>query len=341
MSLLNEMLKDLSRNKSKEKLPFSLVVHEKKTYFQSLSKSLPVLFFVLSCLIFLGLLISYKGRLAQTKPSDLTAEVTHGVISNPSAPQEDATLISQAAQKISAEEWRPSVLVPAPIFSQNTTTDDVFSNNIQDPFPDEDDNGGVNKVFSGLSPKEWYNEQFNKALDYIEAGNNHEAIYVLELILLKFPAASDVRESLAAIYFSEGEVTQAENIINEGLRVQPNALNLNVMKARILYEQSKAEEALSLLSRFHPNIQEEPDFYGLRAAILQSLGRTNEAGSLYKALIELQPNNSQYWLGYGMALEQKHAVQQAVAAYKKVGEGYDVEPAVRSYAEDRLKNLQG
>jgi MSHA biogenesis protein MshN len=346
MSLLNEMLRDLNKDKSRDKLPFSLIIHEKSSYFQSLSKSLPLIFFVFSCILFGLLLIFYKGKLApstlsistnQTQAIDLTKSVTQSVLSTAASPEMGINLVAHTIEE-TALDWRPSVLVPVPIFKESPI-DSVFAENIEAPLLDEEN--GVNKVFPSLSTKEWYNEQFNKALDYIEAGNNHEAIYVLELILLKFPTSNDVRESLAAVYISEDEVVQAENIINEGLRIQPMALNLNLMKARILYEQNKAEEALAVLSKFRPNIKEEPDFYGLRAALLQSLGHSNEAGSLYKSLIELEPSNSQYWLGYAIALEEKNALQQAVAAYKKVEESYDADPAVRSYAEERLKSLQG
>ena len=267
----------------------------------------------------------------------MTTGITQSVLSATVSQQVSTHLVTDKVQE-SSLDWRPSVLVPVPAFKQ-IPADVVFFDNLQDPFMDEND--GVSKVFSGMSPKEWYDDQFNKALDYIEAGNNHEAIYVLELILVKFPGSNDARESLAAIYFSEGEVNQAENIINEGLRIQPNALNLNIMKARILYDQNKAAEALNLLNKFHPEFKEETDFYGLRAALLQSLGCTNEAGSLYKALVEFQPGNGQYWLGYAIALEQKNAMQQAAAAYKRVSESFDVEPSVRSYAEERLKTLQG
>jgi MSHA biogenesis protein MshN len=343
MSLLNEMLKDLRVESTRDKLPFSLVVHTPTSLFKSWSTSFPWIIFAISLATFLILFFSHKGKLAQVNhPKIEASSVQNNVVS----PQMSAQIQSREPEVVAnvsqsaAAEWMPSVIVPAPEFHQYTS-ESTFPGTIQDPFLDENDSNQVNKIFSGLSPKEWYEEQFNKALDAIEEGNNHQAIYVLELILAKFPAAMDVRESLSAIYFSDKEYSQAEAILDEGLSIQPSALNLNIMKARLLYDQNKYIEALKLLNRFHPDIHAEPDFYGLKAAILQTVGQVNEAGSLYKALVALQALNGQYWLGYGLALEEKHAVQQAVAAYKRASESFDIEPAVRSYAEERLKILQG
>lgn len=84
-----------------------------------------------------------------------------------------------------------------------------------------------------------------------------------------------------------------------------------------------------------------PDFYGTLAAALQSVGRVLEAGSLYRSLIQVDPNDGRYWLGYAIALEHNNKANQAIAAYIRASQNPDSEPTVRDYAENRLKILQG
>ena len=334
MSLLNEMLKDLNVNRTTSELPYTFVVHEKLSFFLSWRKFVPWLLIGFSILLFLFLFFSHKDKLA---PSSIAQQPAIAATAN--VELQTSVITEQVA-------WMPSVLVPAPQFKNEfaqVTPIIVPDIPIEDSFADEEEGArnDINKVFNHMSAKEWYEEEFNKALDAIEAGDSTQAIYRLESVLDRFPDAADARESLAAVYFSQGQYAQSMKIINKGLQVQPNALNLNLMKARLLYDDNQAGQALQIMQRFHPDIREEPDFYGLLAAALQTTGRISEAGSIYKILVELQPSNGQYWVGYGITLENNNQLQQAVVAYKHVAECYDIEPAVRSYAEDRLKILQG
>ena len=113
------------------------------------------------------------------------------------------------------------------------------------------------------------------------------------------------------------------------------------MVVLLLLEQGKSVESLELVTRYQPVMSTYPDFYGVMAAAFQAEGRIREAGTLYKSLIQVDPNNGQYWLGYAISLEHNHESTQAIAAYTRASQSPDSESVVRAYAENRLKTLQG
>lgn len=199
----------------------------------------------------------------------------------------------------------------------------------------------VNKIYAPLTLDEWHDAQLNKALKAIDEGFDERAVEILEAILIKIPNAVDVRENLASLYLSFDDYASTTRVVTEGLKYSPADAALITIKARLLLDQGKAEAAIKLLSGFRPSLRSYPDFYGTLAAALQSEGRVMEAGSLYKALIQVDPDNGQYWLGYGISLERNHKSNQAIEAYSKAIQNPESDPSVRNYAEIRLKTLQG
>ena len=84
-----------------------------------------------------------------------------------------------------------------------------------------------------------------------------------------------------------------------------------------------------------------PDFYATLAAAFQSEGRILEAGNLYRSLIQVDPQDGRYWLGYAIALEHNKKLNQAIEAYNRASQSPETDPTVLDYAEKRLKVLQG
>ena len=355
MSLLNEMLKDLSEYKGNGKATLSFIARQDSVFIDKISKYAPWLLgiFIVSLLVVLishGIGLS-KRKLATTdttvlNSSTIAVKVFDAVrldtfAKTTTLPAKVTTSHPVQNAISSSDEVLQSRLVPIPVIhaiDNIEPVDEVINPDLND---ESAKSTSINKVFSKLSGKEYHDDMLNKALFAVEAGNDTDAIRLLEHLLTKFPKSVEARESLAALYLARSQLSEAMYTLDDGLRLVPGSLTLTTMKARLLLEQDQGREAMKLLSRFNPDIHEEPDFYGLMAATLQALGRSGEAGSIYKALVQIEPSNGQYWLGYGIALEHKKATQQAVAAYKRAIQSYDVEPSVRSYAENRLKTLQG
>ncbi|MDP3704847.1 MAG: tetratricopeptide repeat protein [Legionellaceae bacterium] len=231
------------------------------------------------------------------------------------------------------------VLNDEPIIEEETW--EQVKNNADEMAIEREDTTSANKDMVHFTQADWHDEHINKALEAIQDGDNQRAIELLSTILTKFPASIEARENLAALYFSHGELASAFEILDDGLKLQPHNLRLIILKSRLLVEQGHQREALTLLEPFNPDINTTPEYYAILAAIFESLGRTTEAGSIYQTLIKLDPANGQYWLGLGIAFENKHSNQQAIEAYQRASQSDTSQPSVRSYAENRLKTLQG
>jgi MSHA biogenesis protein MshN len=235
-------------------------------------------------------------------------------------------------------------LVPIPFGQnkdkQNNDQKEVPKNELTEAM-DEPNAIKVKKKFDNVSANEWYVTQLDKALESIDYGDDEAGIQRLTLIISKFPASVDARETLAALYLSQENFTNAELVLDEGLEFQPHAINLIMLKARLLIAKKNSKEALALLEKYNPDIQDNPEYYGLMAAIYETMGRIVEAGSLYQALVEVDPENGQYWLGFGLALEKNHSVKQAIEAYRHASKVNNTKPEIRMYAENKLRTLQG
>lgn len=341
MSLLNEMLHDLAKRKTARQL---ITLPNPSS---SPSKKARMAIVVL-CGVVLALftfIIVLMTR--QTPPKTINISKHKHTIKNSAKmevvtseakglPKEQININSYIEPMSSPSSFRVALQFP-------TSEDEPFNDWVytQNEFQNESLASSVNKVYSPVTLEEWHDAQLNKAIKAIEDGFDERAVEILEAILIKMPNAVDVRENLASLYLSSGDYISTTRIVSEGLKYAPADAALITIKARLLLDQGKAEDAIKLLSGFRPDLSSYPDFYGTLAAALQSEGRVMEAGSLYKALIQIDPDNGQYWLGYGISLEHNHKSNQAIEAYTKAIQKPESDQFVRSYAENRLKTLQG
>ncbi|KTD53644.1 Anaphase-promoting complex, cyclosome, subunit 3 [Legionella santicrucis] len=344
MSLLNEMLHDLAKQKhTKHAMPLFMPALPQR---RGRSNKIILLFclFVIAFVFYCFLFNKHVEKMS-VKTAKSTSK-TEGIILNteinsePIVQQtpeavvilpEPVNLISYIEPVTSSISQRAAIQLPG--------VEDKLNNWVDNQ--GEPSSIGVNKVYTPQTIEEWHDAQLNKALQAIDKGFDEEAITLLQEILVKVPNASDVRENLASLYLTYGSFAQATEVVNEGLRYAPADAALITIKARIFLDQGKARDAISLLSKYRPPMMSYPDFYGTLAAALQSVGRVRESGSLYQSLIQVDPNDGRYWLGYAIALEHNNKANQAIEAYIRASQNPDSDPTVRDYAENRLKVLQG
>ncbi len=187
----------------------------------------------------------------------------------------------------------------------------------------------------------WRETQMNKAVLAIKQGDTNSAKTILQDILVNEPSAINAREKLASVYLSLGDFANATKVIKAGLEYAPEDPTLVTVQAKILMGQDKSIAAIKLLKNDHPSMTTHPEYYATLALALESKGHISEAGTYYKSLIKVDPYNGKYWLGYAVALEYDNKKDQAINAYMRASQNASTEVAVKSYAEDRLRTLQG
>lgn len=364
MSLLNDLLNDLNENKSRIKAQPLYIPPEKKTIRSHIFAWLPRVLGLLSIILLIPLLhrIIWPEEYAKSQSSSSVAQIKNDYSSTltvfPVFEEKGATSSKEDSLKsslppppekyTSALQSIQQAFAKEPIDKIDSSTTHQLSFSLNKTAgadkaheQQKEESEQFTKVFNELTDRQWCDMQYNKALEALEVGNEQESIELLEGIIQRTPHFIRSRETLSAIYLSRGEGLKAEGIIDGGLKYRPRSLPLNMIKARILLQDDKAQAALKLLRQFHPSSRSYPDFYGLLAAIFQQLGQIKESGSIYKELVEVEPSNGQYWLGYAIALEAQDQYRQAASAYQRASHSFDIDPEIRVYAESRLKKLQG
>jgi len=199
----------------------------------------------------------------------------------------------------------------------------------------------VNQVRKHQTLGQWLDSEMKRTFQAANHGRVSDTRKKLERLLVKEPGEINTREQLVSIYLTHGHFAKAIKILDEGLEYAPENPDLITMKAKLLMGQGQSEAAIRLLKSDHPSIVTHPDFYATLASALESQDKMTEAGTYYKSLIKIDPNNGMYWLGYGISLEQAKQTLEAINAYKRASQNAVKEVAVRNQAEDRLKVLQG
>lgn len=185
-------------------------------------------------------------------------------------------------------------------------------------------------------------QQYQQALKAIKNNEFYNASTQLKYILKINPNFNDARVTLSALLIDKKNLFQAKQIINEGLRLNPDYLPFIELKARIFITEDKFHEALKLLQDLTPPIEENLDFYTLIAAIYEHTNNNALATKIYKQLLTINPHNSHWWLGLGVVLENQGHIKSAINAYARaLTEGHLNNPSYERIQQhlQRLKEV--
>lgn len=199
----------------------------------------------------------------------------------------------------------------------------------------------IKKRIYPLEQKEWLHYTYNEALLAIEKEDFLLATSKLKKILALKPTHIDARKTLAMVYLHLGQAKQSEQVVDRGLAINAKATSLINLKAQFLNGRGLLKEAISLMEKEQPEFNINPDFYATLAALYEGQGFSDKAGAIYKALLNVNPDNGQYWLGYAISLEESRNINQAMNAYQNALVCSDSSGEVRIYATNRLNILRG
>ncbi|RMG52469.1 MAG: hypothetical protein D6717_11910 [Gammaproteobacteria bacterium] len=176
-----------------------------------------------------------------------------------------------------------------------------------------------------------------QARQALAEGRAQRAEQLLREALALQPSEAATAEALATLLIRDGRKSEALSLLR-GALAQTEDARLRELAARLLVEQQRPQEALALLPA--EQVRGHPDLLGLKAALLQSLGRQREARDLYVQALALRPDHAPWWLGLGLALEAEGDGARALAAYRRALAGQGLDSAARDYVEQRIRSLE-
>lgn len=199
----------------------------------------------------------------------------------------------------------------------------------------------VDKVALPMTPEQKAQQGYEETLRFLQDGGSAtEAIKQLQSILMEQPKYRPARETLAVLFFKNGELTQANEVLMVGLQQYPSYLPFIQLQASILVKQGEISNALTILQSISPSIQDNPEYYAFIAALYQRQGQYMIAARLYDQLVKINPEQSAWWVGLGVSLEAVGKRNAALEAYQQALAGEALSPLVRAYVENKVSKLR-
>ena len=155
------------------------------------------------------------------------------------------------------------------------------------------------------------NEKLNQAVKFLAEGNLKQADAILQEVLQKDPSQVSALFGRAQVAMADGRLTDAERGVNSVLKVQNELPEAHSMKGVVLLLQKRPDEARTAFLRsiqLRPNLV-TPRFY--LGAIARAKGDYAEAAAQYKALTQTAPGVAAGYLGQAEALVMLRNIPEA------------------------------
>jgi len=182
-------------------------------------------------------------------------------------------------------------------------------------------------------------DALTQARQALQEGDYPRAIRALEALQLTRKNDPEVSRWLARAYLAGGESARLLAWLPAHLAQRPQDSELRVLLARGQLQGGQAAEAVATLQHSPPSLRQEPTYHALLAASYQQTGEWPRSAALYRQLIELQPTQSSWQLGLGIALEQLSQPAAAARHYRLAQQGPGLDEGARRFASERATAL--
>lgn len=170
----------------------------------------------------------------------------------------------------------------------------------------------VEKRLAALTPTQRAQALYRQGLELAGTGHGRQAVERLQEATKLDPTLVAARIHTVSMLLEQSRGAEAETLAREGLALAADEPQLATLLARVLADRGDSAGALALLDRSE---RLGADGFGLRAGLLSQQGHFNRALQDYEQAVRLQPGNSLWWLGLGVALEAEGRGQQARQVY--------------------------
>ena len=190
-----------------------------------------------------------------------------------------------------------------------------------------------------VSPQQRAENEFLKANLAVQEGRTTDALAGYESALLADPTYKPARHAWAGLLVSLKRNDEAEPVLQRGLRRDPHDSAFAMMLARLQVERDAVPMALETLQKTLPYAEEQADYRSFMAALLQRLGRHEEAVGHYQIALKLAPNNGLWLMGMGISLQALQRNEEARDAYQRALATNSLNAQLQGFVQQKLKEL--
>lgn len=194
----------------------------------------------------------------------------------------------------------------------------------------------IDKRMAALPAAQRAQALYRQGLELVGTGHGRQALERLHEALKLDPALLAARIHGVSLLLEQGRGAEAETLVRDGLALAGDEPQLTTLLARVLADRGDSAGALALLGRGE---RLGADGFGLRAGLLSQQGDFQRALPDYEQAVRLQPGNSLWWLGMGVALEAEGRGQQARQVYVRAQSLGLERSELNSFIEQKLQQL--
>ena len=177
------------------------------------------------------------------------------------------------------------------------------------------------------------------ALRQISNGETEAAYDTLAQFIVSNRYAHQSRETFAKLLMSQGQVHDANALIDSGLELAPNHSGFKKVKARLLMADGKRSEAVSILISRAPSVSSDPEYHDLLASAQLSSRDFSGAMISYRGLVQFDETQGKWWYGFASAHDQLGNSQPARQAYSQAMQYSNLSANLRRRSQERLSAL--
>ena len=182
-------------------------------------------------------------------------------------------------------------------------------------------------------------QEYRRGMALVQRGRMAEAMELLQAALTLDPAHEGARQARVAYLVESKRLDEAIVALREGLDLHGARHADAMLLARLLVERNDIPNALATLQRHAVGAEENAEYRGFRAALLQRVGRHTEAIAEYRQALRLTANNAVWWVGLGMSFDATDRAKEAGDAFRQARQIGRLSADMNSYIEQRLRHL--
>jgi len=191
-----------------------------------------------------------------------------------------------------------------------------------------------------IDPAERARLLMNSARQHMQRGQVMAAIGSVQQALKLQPAWPEPRTQLVKLYRQQGRWIDADRLLKEALKAEPESAYWALMRARGLWQQQDRERAVAVLEKARTDGAHDLNLDLFLAALYQRGNQHPASAAVYQDILQQQPGHAKAWLGLAISLQALQQPKDALAAFQQALRSGSHAPKVRQYIEQRIAALR-
>ena len=344
MSLINQMLKDLEKRRSRdletsESLSNNITWETRPSTKPFDFKTIALITALFTLILIIAFLFwersGFKDELVTAENNLSTVQKNHKKDIKPKIRYESKQKITkQSPVKKQASIKTASSVGSNQAYAEVIEADDVIdTEEIDEPIK-------LNKKHRPLNYKQKAEIEYKKGYLALQRGRMRQGKEHLREALSLYAPHLKSREMLAGIYIKSGRYVEAAELLREGIKVVPTYSLFAKLYARVLLEQNNPLLAIKVLENSAKALDVDHDYYALLAATYQRVKNHNKAIEIYLQLVNEKSSVGVWWLGLAISLEKSGKNKEALDAYQRAQKTGSLKAGLMTFTNNRVSALK-